>query len=160
MVTLTKIGELAEIFQENVLTDLSLGNIAYFGQELLKCDFDHMYSYTLEGEAVMVNGASCYAIYLNKTLQVVNEYFNPYDTEITAANVSIRTPDQVHAEQEAQAETEPEPETPEEPEEDPWSNEDPWAGEDPWEIGDPWQDPTPEDPWTEELPGDLWPVGP
>lgn len=160
VVTLTKIGELAEIFKENVLTDLSLGNIAYFGQELLKCDFDHMYSYTLEGEAVMVNGASCYAIYLNKTLQAVNEYFNPYDAEITAANVSIRTPDQVHAEQAAQAETEPEPETPEEPEEDPWSNEDPWAGEDPWEIGDPWQDPTPEDPWTEELPGDLWPVGP
>ena len=54
----------------------------------MKCDFDNMFTYTLEGEAVMVNGASCYAIYQNKTLEVINEYFNPYDAEITAANVS------------------------------------------------------------------------
>ena len=70
--------------------------MVYFGQELLKCDFDNMFTYTLEGEAVMVNGASCYAIYLNKTLDVVNEYFNPYDVDITAANVSIRTPESVY----------------------------------------------------------------
>ena len=47
----------------------------------------------------MIGDASCYAIYLNKTLNVVNEYFNPYDTEITASNVSIRTPEAIRAEQ-------------------------------------------------------------
>lgn len=76
---------------------MTVGNMVYFGQELLKCDFDNMFTYTLEGEAVMVNGASCYAIYLNKTLDVVNEYFNPYDVDITAANVSIRTPESVYS---------------------------------------------------------------
>lgn len=95
--TLTKIPELADLFFENVTTDMTVGNMVYFGQELLKCDFDNMFTYTLEGEAVMVNGASCYAIYQNKTLEVINEYFNPYDVDITAANVSIRTPESVYA---------------------------------------------------------------
>ena len=97
-IDLTNMGEMATIFMDNVMTDMSIGNIAYFGQELLKCDFENMFTYTLEGEAVMLKDASCYAIYLNKTLDVVNEYFNPYETEITAANVSIRTPQDVRAE--------------------------------------------------------------
>ena len=97
MTTLTKLPELANLFFDNVITDMTVGNMVYYGQELLKCDFDDMFTYTLEGEAVMVNGASCYAIYQNKTLEVVNEYFNPYDVEITAANVSIRTPESVYA---------------------------------------------------------------
>lgn len=96
---LAKIGELATIFKENVTTDMTLGNIAYLGQEVLKCDLENMFSYTLEGEAVMLKGASCYAIYVNKTLDVVNQYFNPYDTAITAANVQIRTPEDIRAEQ-------------------------------------------------------------
>lgn len=99
VVNLPKVGDMAEIVLENVVTDLSLGNAAYFGQELLKCDFEEMVTYTLEGEAVTVNGASCYAIYQNKTLSAVNAYFNPYEMQITAEHVSIRTPEQIHAEQ-------------------------------------------------------------
>ncbi|MBQ9967913.1 MAG: LCP family protein [Oscillospiraceae bacterium] len=98
---LAEIGELATIFKENVTTDMTLGNIAYLGQEVLKCDLEDMFSYTLEGEAVMLRDASCYAIYVNKTLDVVNQYFNPYDTAITAANVQIRTPEEIRAEQAA-----------------------------------------------------------
>lgn len=151
---LGNIGEIAQIFMDNVTTNLSLGNIAYFGQELLKCDFDNMFSYTLEGEAVMVNGASCYAIYQNKTLEIVNEYFNPYETAITAANVSIRTPEIIKAELAQQEQTKepeeklPEEETPEE--EDPVDvpteevpNEpepEPELPTDPWEtVPDPWE---------------------
>lgn len=151
---LGNIGEIAQIFMDNVTTNLSLGNIAYFGQELLKCDFDNMFSYTLEGEAVMVNGASCYAIYQNKTLEIVNEYFNPYETAITAANVSIRTPEIIRAELAQQEQTkEPEEELPEEEtpeEEDPVDvpteevpNEpepEPELPTDPWEtVPDPWE---------------------
>ena len=100
-VNLKNIGRMSEIFKENVLTDMTLGNIAYFGQELLKCDFETMFTYTLQGEGVMIGEASCWAIYQNDTLQVVNEYFNPYDGQITAANVTIRTPDQIRTEQAA-----------------------------------------------------------
>lgn len=100
-VSLANIGEMATLFMDNVMTDMTIGNIAYFGQELLKCDFENMFAYTLEGESVMLRDASCYAIYLNKTLDVVNTYFNPYETDITAANVLIRTPEDVRAEQAA-----------------------------------------------------------
>lgn len=111
---LNKIGEMADIFMKHVTTDLTIGNIAYFGQELLKCDFENMYTYTLEGEGVYVDGVSYYAIYLENTLEVVNQYFNPYDTEITADHVTILTPGYVrYLQQQKQAEEEPE-ELPEE----------------------------------------------
>ncbi len=110
---LRKIGSMATIFSENVLTDLSVGNIAYFGQELLKCDFDQMYTYTLEGEGFrMENGMDVWALYLHKTLDVVNEYFNPYDAEITASNVTFRSPEYLKQYQASQAETVPAEEEP------------------------------------------------
>ena len=174
VVNLGKIGEMAQIFVENVTTDLTIGNLAYFAQELLKCDFDNMFTYTLEGEAVMVKDASCYAIYLNRTLNVVNEYFNPYDVKITSDNVSIITPEQAKAQQKAEEEekeetsepTEPLPEEPlpeeELPEEQfPWEDEEFWEDDSFWEDEDFWGDedfgteeepPVEEDPWTEELP--------
>lgn len=117
---LSKIGEMADIFMEHVTTDLTIGNIAYFGQELLKCDFENMFTYTLEGEAVYLKGVSYYAIYLHNTLEVVNEYFNPYDTEITADHVTILTPEYVRYMQKAEQPVEEEPEeVPEEQPEDP-----------------------------------------
>ena len=110
VVNLTKVGEMAEIFAENVTTDLSVGNIAYFGQELLKCDFDNMFTYTLEGEAVTMDGLSYYAVYLQNTLKAVNENFNPYNTDITEANVTILTPAYVKSLQAAEEEAEQEEE--------------------------------------------------
>ena len=86
---ITKIQGLAEIFIDYVTTDLTVGNMVYFGQELLKCNFDDMQTFTLEGEAVGINGGSYYRIYTNKMLKLVNEYFNPYDTEITTANIAV-----------------------------------------------------------------------
>ncbi len=155
-ITLSKISGIADIFFENVLTDLTVGNIAYFGQELLKCDFDTMFTYTLEGEGVNIKGGSYYAIYLDRTLEVINEHFNPYDAEITADNVHIRTPESIEAESSASsATTEPEdtegitesgnvldPDVPEEPDDlwetepeeavDPWDNPDLWGEDEYW----------------------------
>lgn len=137
---LGKIGEFSRIFTEHVTTDLTAGNIAYFGQELLKCDFENMYTYTLEGEAVYKDGISYYAIYLGNTLEVVNEYFNPYDVEITADHVTILTPEYIRSLQKAEEEPiEPEEEMPseEEPEDLP-------------------EEPVVEDPLAPELPTDEW----
>ena len=148
VVNLAKVGEMAEIFAEHVTTDLTVGNIAYFGQELLKCDFDNMFTYTLEGEAVMLEGISYYALYQSKTLQTVNEYFNPYDLEITEDNVTILTPEYVRSL--IPEEEEPEEEDPENPD-----------GEDP-EDEQPPEDTVPEDPLAPpeeeapELPTDQW----
>ena len=159
VVNLTKVGEMAQIFADHVTTDLSVGNIAYFGQELLKCDFDNMFTYTLEGEAVMMDGVSYYAIYLHNTLEAVNEYFNPYEADITEGNVTILTPAYVRSLQ--KAEEEAEAENPEEaPEEDeglePPQEELPDEAEPP--VEDPFEEEpvTPEDPLVPELPTDNW----
>ena len=156
VVNLAKIGDMAEIFLEHVTTDLTLGNIIYFGQELLKCDFENMYTYTLEGEAVMLRGASCYALYLNKTLKAVNAYFNPYEAEITADHVTIRTPEEARAEQAEWLAQQP-PAEEEPPETD--------SGSDPElpELEDPWgeEEADPEEFWPEEPePDEFWPEDP
>ena len=160
---LSKIGEMADLFKEHVTTDLSVGNIAYFGQELLKCNFENMYTYTLEGEAVYLDGVSYYAIYLHNTLEAVNGYFNPYDVEITADHVTILTPEYVRYLQKSgePEEEEPDEELPEEelPEEEP-SEEEP-SEEEPSEEELPEEELIPEDPLEEmpsepELPTDDW----
>lgn len=172
VVNLGKLGEMAQIVLDNVTTDLTLGNIAYFGQELLKCDFDDMYTHTLQGEAVWVKDASCYALYKQAALNVVNEYFNPYETEITADHVSIRTPEEVKAEQAAQQPAEEEqPVEGEQPAEEelpgekqPEDEPDELFPETPWDQ-DPWEDPDGEipglwdDDWTQAAPDwdEIWP---
>lgn len=171
--TIADIGVVAEIFKNHVSTDLSLGNIAYFGQVLLGCDFDDMFTYTLQGKSVMVNEASCWAIERDNTLWVVNEYFNPYDVAITAANVSIIAPEDVppppeKEEEEDSEEDEDSEETEEElpleddlfeevepseedseqdPEQDPDQNEDDVNEE-------PSEEPLPTDDWVEEPPAE------
>lgn len=153
-ISLSKLSSIADIFFENVLTDLTIGNIVYFGQELLKCDFETMYTHTLEGESVDLNG-SYYALYLNSTLETVNAYFNPYDAEITAANVNIRTPESVRAANttttttttttettEPEDETSPDPYEPDMPADPalPEETEDPLTPMDPWDVPGLWEE--------------------
>jgi LCP family protein required for cell wall assembly len=85
----TKLTEMAEIVSTYVTTDLTVGNMAYFAAELLKCDFDEMVTVTLPGQGITISGGSYYALYANQVLEIVNEHFNPYDTEITSADVTI-----------------------------------------------------------------------
>lgn len=166
VVNLTKVGEMADIFAKHVQTNLSVGNIAFLGQELLKCDFENMYTYTLEGEGVSIDGISYYAIYQHNTLEAVNGYFNPYETDITAGNVTILTPDYVRSQQTAENAPTEEPE--EIPEEEPAADPeeilpgetelDPPAEleEFPTETEDTLTPVLPTDEWLEEPVEDLW----
>lgn len=89
--TIAKISPLIDIFVEYVETDLTAGNMAYFAQELLKCDFDSMETFTLPGEGVTIKGGSYFALYAKQVLEIVNENFNPYDADIPLSNLHIRT---------------------------------------------------------------------
>ena len=127
----------------------------YYGQELLKCDFDAMQSYTAEGEGMMINGLSYYPLYAGKLLSVVNESFNPYEADITRENISLITPDDAPLYQKP-AEPAPEEELPAE-EETPDGGEwpDGWDEEWPDEWEDEWFE-APGDAWEDEQPGG-WP---
>ena len=143
--SLTKIREFADIFAEYVTTNLTTGNMIWFGKELLACDFDDMQCCTAEGEGAMINGASYYPLYAGRLLEIVNACFNPYDAPIASGGLNVITPEQAYS---YQKQPDPEPEEPEQPEE-PQEPEQP--EEDPEEPAD--ADPIPEDPFPDDA---LW----
>ena len=152
--SLTKLREFADIFSQYVTTNLTTGNMVWFGKELLSCDFDNMKTYTAEGEGAMINGASYYPLYAGKLLSVVNEAFNPYDTPISAGSLTVITPETAYS---YQKQADPAPEIPETPEAAEAPDETPdLPAEDPVEDpADPVQpeQPLPDDPFAGDA---LW----
>ena len=94
----TKVGQFAQIFTENVQTDLSLGNLAWFGEQAIfgGLTMDNVNFVTMPGN---YNNAAWSRIYKNKQsyvtpygdeiLEMVNEYFNPYLEDRTASMQDI-----------------------------------------------------------------------
>ena len=152
--SLTKLREFADIFSQYVTTNLTTGNMVWFGKELLSCDFDNMKTYTAEGEGAMINGVSYYPLYAGKLLSVVNEAFNPYDTPISAGSLTVITPETAYS---YPKQADPAPEIPETPEAAEAPDETPdLPAEDPVEDpADPVQpeQPLPDDPFAGDA---LW----
>ena len=129
----------------------------YFAQALMKCDFDSMKTYTLEGEGAMINGVSYYPLYAGRLVQVVNESFNPYDAPVTLDTVNVITPELAYSYQKPAPVSETTPEAPENPEdtENPDEAENPDETENPEQPGTDAENPLPENP--EEInPDDNW----
>lgn len=82
---LTKVDNFMKIFQQYVETDLSLGNLAWLGREAIAIGAENIDFSTLPG-----NWKSPY-IYLDQeaTLDLVNQYLNPYVEDRTAEDLHI-----------------------------------------------------------------------
>ncbi|MDD6022809.1 MAG: LCP family protein [Oscillospiraceae bacterium] len=76
---------------DNVLTDLSGGNIRYLALQLLLAGTDDIQQNTLPGEGVDYNGASCYGLYGGSVLDLVNDVLNPFEEDISQDEVHILT---------------------------------------------------------------------
>ena len=129
-------------------TDLTVGNMIWYGKELMACDFDSMQTYTAEGEGAMINGGAYYPLYAGRLLEIVNKSFNPYDAALSAASLTVITPELAASYQKQPAQTEPpaeepapddpeQPDTPEVPDEpteptEPAEPEDPFGNENFW----------------------------
>lgn len=85
------IQKIVEICRDYVTTDLSIGNLIYFGREMLNCDFKQTEMHTMPGTSANVYGASYWILDVEKSLTVINEWLNPYDYPLTNANLHIRT---------------------------------------------------------------------
>ena len=150
-VSISQIPQYAKIFADYVRTDLTIGNIIYFAQRLTKCNFDEMYTVTLPGEGVRVDGGDYYELYPNATLKILNEHFNPdknnplsiYDLNIRQA-VSSNTSDTEPRVDPTDPKPEPstDPTVPTEPE----PSTDPTVPTDPEPPTDPPTDPTDTEP--------------
>ena len=152
--SLSRLKEFADIFAEDVTTDLTVGNMIWYGKELMACDFDSMQTYTAEGEGAMINGGAYYPLYAGRLLEIVNKSFNPYDTAISASSLTVITPELAASYQKpaAQPETpaeEPAPDDPEQPEtpDMPETPDEPTEPTEPEEPADPFED---ENFWTED----------
>lgn len=80
--------ELINIVSEYVDTNLSAANIAFFAEEFLKMDSDNIHFYTVPGTGHTVKGGAYYFITTSQWVNIVNEGFNPFNVELSAANMN------------------------------------------------------------------------
>jgi LCP family protein required for cell wall assembly len=83
--------KLIQIVRDNVKTDLTDSNMAFYAQEFLKLDADKIRFHTLPTDLVSIRGASYVSIRLDEWLEMVNDFLNPYSRAVTESNVNILT---------------------------------------------------------------------
>lgn len=87
-----RIDQLAQIFLDNVNTDLGLQYVAWLGRELLKLDAESINFMIMPGVYNDTVGNSSYiTICVEEWLDMVNTYLYPWSDEVTEDNVSILT---------------------------------------------------------------------
>lgn len=94
--TVKKIPELAQTVFDNLYTNMTLGNICGFAEQLLKVNVDEITTTTLVGEAGAWKAGtsqfiSFYFLYGYDTLDIVNEYLNPYEDDLTIDDIYVYT---------------------------------------------------------------------
>lgn len=88
---LGKLSEVMDLFEAQSLTDLSVGNFAWFGLNLLRCGFSNIYTDTLPGYATMIGDQSYYVLYPSEVAAMIQSRYNPYNVEITTDMLNIAT---------------------------------------------------------------------
>lgn len=87
------IPALVDIFCTYVKTDLSAGNIVWFGNEALGIGLENVYFHTLPGDGSgYYNRQSVYALDPDATLALINEALNPYTRPLTLEDTDILVP--------------------------------------------------------------------
>lgn len=91
---ISNIDDYARIFKEYVETDLTVGNIVWYAQQMMKLDIDNITFQTMpENYNDSVRGLSYCTIYVDDWVKMINECLNPYKEPITADHLNILTRD-------------------------------------------------------------------
>ena len=86
------LGTLIDILVENLDTNMTAANMAWFARQFLSCDMDDISFETLPYSATpLINGVSFVSIDTTRWLELVNEKLNPYKDDVTLNNVNILT---------------------------------------------------------------------
>ena len=84
------LGTLVNILSENVDTDLTAANIAWFARQFLACSMENIHFHTMPyATACYINGISYVSVDQDAWLELVNASLNPYVEPVTAANVNL-----------------------------------------------------------------------
>ena len=91
---ITKVKEFANIFTQYVDTNLTVGNIVWFGMQFLQLKEENINFMMLPGNVGdSVNGLSYVSIYLYDWVDMINAYINPFQDDISASNLNVLTRD-------------------------------------------------------------------
>ena len=72
--------------------NMSASNLAFFARQFLLCKSEDINFHTLPGNyGDSIKGLSYVSINISEWLEMVNTYLNPYDQDVTEANVNILT---------------------------------------------------------------------
>ena len=89
--TLTNIKEIIDIVDQNLTSNLSYGEMIWFGERFLLMDKEGLQFHTMPGDATGTLWSSTYQnyqsyVFVNDAalLEIVNTYMNPYTTDITS----------------------------------------------------------------------------
>ena len=84
------ISELVNILVENVDTDLTASNIAWFARQFLLCKSEDIHFHTMPyATGCVINDVSYVSVAQDDWLAMVNECLNPFVEPVTAANVNL-----------------------------------------------------------------------
>ena len=84
------VRKLVRIYERDVITNLSSGNVMYFLKEFLKMDEESIVFDTVPANyGGEVQGMSYVIIYLGQWLDYLNAYLNPFNEPITANNLDL-----------------------------------------------------------------------
>ena len=87
-----RIRNLAETFLRHAVTDISLQNLIWFGEQFLELDSENITFHTMPGNYWdSVGGVSYVTIYVDEWLNMINTYINPWHTDKTIDDLSILT---------------------------------------------------------------------
>jgi len=75
-----RIPELIRIFSDNVKTDLALGSILWYANELSNIDSENITFLTMPNLEALIGGVYYQVIVLDEWLEMVNTYLNPWLT--------------------------------------------------------------------------------
>src|SRR5699024_4812138 len=90
---ITNIPKIADAVFQNVKTDLTAGNLLWMGMQALQINNDSIQFFTLPGYGAMSYAGSdpyqysFFFPYYQQTLDLVNQYFNPYAEGITTLDM-------------------------------------------------------------------------
>ena len=86
----SNLDDYIKIFQDNVKTDLTTGNITWFAKEFLKLKTENIRFYTMPSNYTdMIYGFSYGTILVDEWMEMLNEHLNPYDQPIELEDVDL-----------------------------------------------------------------------
>lgn len=90
----SKLSKLPSVYQaamSNLITDLDGANLRYLALHVLLAGSSDIQQNTLPGEGVDYYGASCYGLYGQNVLEMVNQIMNPYEEDLTLDEINPLT---------------------------------------------------------------------